>query len=335
MEYDSLAGYCKYVSNNVDVLKGIFVDKKIRFTQPAVLNDPIDCNPILSVVPCDFGEHTVFVVDGVVMPSTYLWYHIQLVESRINEFGILSLTKNPVSFDMWSKYANGHKGCVIELSQDFNQNPAFQSNEHEAYPLVPVTYVDFFAIDIRECTDTNGFFSLDLFESKFFYTKAARWATEKEHRLVRPLQGIGKTSSGLHIGTYRDFDTPYLGELPSDVIQSVTFGALMPRETKLWIIDKCYGTSIQFLQCMIYANEKDEAGLAPRVALQPLNEPAIRDKILELQPQLLLMANRDLLHRRQVQLSTIEDLPYYQGFEELVRLMYANRKASTCVSSIV
>jgi hypothetical protein len=324
MASNSLRSYLKYISNNYDVLKSIFAEKKIRFTQPAALNDPLDCNPILSV-PCAFGEHTDYVVNGIIMPSANLWYRVQLIESNINAFGILSLTKNPKSFDMWSRYANGHKGCLIELSLGFNTNPAFQSENQEAYPVVPVSYVDYPRIDLLECASGDGTITSDLLKGKIFYTKGVRWATESEYRLVRPLSDLGMPHGGLRTGTYRDFDTIYRGDLPFDVIESVTFGAFMPRETKLWIADQCRGTSIQFLQCFIFPNEKDEAGLAPRVELLSLEDLNLRDKVLQLSPELILLANKDLLQQDQIQLKSIEDLPYYQGFEDLVRLMYSKR----------
>jgi len=65
-EFEALPGYCKYCSNTDAVLRGIFDDHRIRFTQPAALNDPIDCHPLLEV-PCELGEHTRFIVDGVLI----------------------------------------------------------------------------------------------------------------------------------------------------------------------------------------------------------------------------------------------------------------------------
>ena len=326
MNYESLSGYLKYVSNVQKVLDDLFVDRKIRFTQPAVLNDPLDCNPILSV-PCDYGEQTIYNVNGIIMPSSNLWYHIQLIESRVNEFGMLSLTKNPYSFDMWSKYANGHKGCLIEFTEKFNEDKAFcRPGNGEAYPVVPINYVDVFRINLNDCLDSEGLFLFEQFENKYFYTKDKRWEPEKEYRLVRPLKDLGKPSGGLHIGTYRDMVTVYLSDLPFDRIRSITFGACMPTETKKWIIEKCRNTSIAFHQCFLYPDELDETNLSPLIRIVSLDSTKMMERFMAMQPQLFSMARTDLLNEREMTLEKIEDLPYFNGFEKLVRLMYEHRK---------
>ena len=245
------------------------------------------------------------------MPSANEWYHLQLVESRVNEYGILSLTRNPVSFDMWSKYANGHKGFLIELKPDFNKHKCLCSDIGVSYDISPITYVETFEIPLRECEDTKGLLSLEDFDRRFFFTKVNRWESEKEFRLVRPLKDIGKLPGRLHIGTYRDFETVYLGDLPLELISTITFGAYMPRETKRWIIKKCAGTGIQFLQSIIYPKERDEHDRTPKVRLLVLDDPATRAKVLDMHPQLLLMANIEMLPSKLVPLSQLSDLPYY------------------------
>ncbi len=260
------------------------------------------------------------------MPSANEWYHVQLIESRVNEFGILSLTKNPVSFDMWSKYANGHKGCLIELRADFNAHKSMCSEVGEPYPVVPVRYDDTFEIDLAECRGPRGGLLLHEFETRFFYTKVTRWAAEKEFRMVRPLTDLGKQSGRLHVGTYRDFGTVYLGDLPLDLINTVTFGAYMARETKRQIIQACHGTNIRFLQCMLFPKDKDENGLAPQVRLLVLDDPALSNRVLEMQPQLLLMGNADLLPKRTVRLRTTSELPYYGLNPELVDDLFRRLK---------
>jgi hypothetical protein len=326
MEYEDLPGYCKYFSNSKAILEGIFLNGKVRFTQPAALNDPIDCHPLL-YVPCEQGQHTKYIVNGVLMPSVNDWYHIHLVESRVNEYGILSLTKNPISFDMWSKYANGHKGFLVEFRSDFNKDKAFCSASGHSYDVVPVTYVETFEISLLECTLQDGSLSLEEFEKRFFFSKVNRWSLEKEYRLIRPLIDIGKPPGGLHIGTYRDYDTIYLGDLPLDVINTITFGAYMPLEIKCWIVDQCRSTHIKFLQCVLYPKEKDTSGLSPAIRLLPLDEPSRLSQILEMQPQLLLMANEELLPSKQIQLDTIEELPYYNYKSDLVQMTFNRLRA--------
>jgi hypothetical protein len=103
----------------------------------------------------------------------------------------------------------------------------------------------------------------------------------------------------------------------------------MSREKKLWIIEKCKDTKVQFLQCLVYPLKLDDEGLSPHIQLVPLDNPDQRSKILELNPQLLLAADEELLGHTQINLSTPNELPYYQGYEKLVEVMYEKRKHST------
>jgi hypothetical protein len=324
-EFESFSGYCKYCSDADAVREGIFVQHKIRFTQPAALNDPVDCHPLLNV-PCEFGQHTRFRIDGVLMPSAQEWYHMHLIESRVNAFGILSLTKNPISFDMWSKYANGHKGFLIELKAGFNQHPTFLSPAGSRYEVLPVKYVDVFEVPLDECQDQNGELSLEKFEDRFFYTKFKRWEGEQEHRLVRPLGDLGKPSSNFHIGTYRDYSTIYTGCLPLELIGSVIFGAFMDPEIKRWIVRQCAGTNVQFGQCILFPRERDAAGLAPAINILPLDDPSKLSKILEMKPQLFLMADDKLLATKEIQLGSIDELPYKCLMPELIGPDFDQRK---------
>jgi len=89
--------YFKYLSDDPVVINGVFFKHKIRFTQPAALNDPLEYNSQI-----DLGErHTnlnqryKYKVD--ILPSYNDWVRTQLIERFYNEFGILSLTKQPLN----------------------------------------------------------------------------------------------------------------------------------------------------------------------------------------------------------------------------------------------
>jgi hypothetical protein len=325
-EYESLLGFCKYMSDSKTVMEGVFLNNKILFTQPAALNDPLDCNPVLKI-PSNGDEQSMYSFAGITMPSLNLWFHVQLVESHINEYGILSLTKNPVSSDMWSMYANGHRGFLIEFAADFPDNRSFQSKEGSSYSVRKVDYVDKFLINIETCLDKDGRLEIEKFRNLLFYQKAKRWAKEKEFRMVRPLADLGKEAGGVHVGIERDHETPYLCDLPFSTIKSITFGATMPREKKLWIIEKCSNSKIQFLQCLVYPLKMDDAGLTPHIDLLPLDDPKTMKMVLDMNPQLLLMAGEELLGHEQIAVSHLSELPYYEGYEQLVDLMYEKRKA--------
>lgn len=324
-EYESLPGFCKYMSDKKEVLKGIFESRKIRFTQPAALNDPLDCNPVIRV-PSEGDQHSMYSVAGIDMPSENLWFHYQLLEPPINQYGVLSFTKNPVSADMWSQYANGHRGFLIEFTHNFAEDSAFRSKDGHEYEIQKVEYVDRFLIDLEDCLDASRRIDIETFRNLLFYRKAKRWAKEKEFRMIRPLKDLGKETGGMHFGIERDQESVWVGDLPFSTISSITFGAIMSRETKLWIIEQCKDTNVQFMQCLVYPLRLDDEGLSPYIHLVPLDNPELRAKMFDLHPQLLLGADEGLLGHKQITVSNPKELPYYQGYEKLVDAMYKKRK---------
>ena len=89
----------KYVSDSTEVINGIFRDHKIRFTQPAALNDPLEFNPTIRFYSED-GNFNPFEYKGINFPSIHDWHQLNIIEPRINRYGILSLCDNPYSFEM-------------------------------------------------------------------------------------------------------------------------------------------------------------------------------------------------------------------------------------------
>jgi hypothetical protein len=116
-----VGSFCKYCSDNKEVINGIFEDHRIRFTQPWAMNDPLEFNPSIRFK----SENKYFWLryDQVLFPSEEWWVRSHLIERWINAFGILSLTKVYDSFDMWSRSANGHKGFLLCLKGNFNEHP--------------------------------------------------------------------------------------------------------------------------------------------------------------------------------------------------------------------
>jgi hypothetical protein len=100
---DELGSYFKYFSDKPsEIIDGIFRDHKIRFTQPWGMNDPLEFNPILKF-PSQTDANISYELNGLPFPSISQFYQVQLIESLINTYGILSLTKQPLSFDVWSR----------------------------------------------------------------------------------------------------------------------------------------------------------------------------------------------------------------------------------------
>jgi len=115
-----LGTYLKYFSDDTKVIAGIFEKNKIRFTQPWGLNDPMEFNPVIRFND-DHRRRDVFLYNGITLLSEASFYQSQIIEPQINKYGVLSLTKIYDSFSMWSNYANGHKGFLVEFKKDFHK----------------------------------------------------------------------------------------------------------------------------------------------------------------------------------------------------------------------
>ena len=261
-----LAGYFKYCSDDPKVINGIFRDHKIRFTQPAALNDPLEFNPIIRFEN-NGGNYISFSLNGILLPSEESRLRHRLIEQQINEFGVLSMTKNPDSYDMWSRYANGHKGFLIEFMSDFNKHPCMLSPRNKAYPVREVQYVDEYAISIDKLTNDEGQIQLEIFKDLMFYRKLSRWETEQEYRIVRPFSDLSNYKP-LANKAHRDTERVHLFEFSLNCIESITFGACMSLENKELIKEACESSKIDFLQSVIIRDEKDALEKAPKISLQ-------------------------------------------------------------------
>ena len=183
----------KYVhENRVDVLES----GMIRFSQPAVFNDPFELRPALSKVLSEQATEREFeqlaqkepdiqrlrgpILNNVKQLSSQRAAAMQeFVTRKFNEnFGILSLTRRPDSLLMWAHYANGHQGFVIEFD---DRHPWFRQG-HEGFAhlghLRKVRY-----------SKRRPYASMDkLDEIDLLLTKSAQWKYEREMRLVLALQ---------------------------------------------------------------------------------------------------------------------------------------------------
>jgi hypothetical protein len=81
-------------SDAIEVTNAIFKRGKIRFTQPRTLNDPLEFYPtmLLKDLPANYQNYEL---DGLTFPSNELFYRVHLIESQINNYGLLSPTKIP------------------------------------------------------------------------------------------------------------------------------------------------------------------------------------------------------------------------------------------------
>lgn len=319
LDYLELRSYFKYCSGQGEILKGIFEDHEIRFTQPAALNDPLEFTPIIRFNN-DADNYRRFMCKGVLFPSEEERLRSRIVESQINAFGILSLTKIPNCFDMWSRYADGHKGFLLELKSDFNKHSCMLSKKGECYPIHQVTYDNEYTVNIDDLVNDQDWTSYTSINERMFFTKISRWRFEEEYRMVRSLADH-RDWHWLDNRRHRDLNI-YLFDFSLDCIESVTFGACMPAENKKKILAACEGTGIKFLQECLIRDQKDRFGYPGRVMLIPMNE---LPDFLEMSEFTMEDKYTEELKKPPIALSSHEDIPYYASDKEWVEQYYKNR----------
>jgi hypothetical protein len=313
--------FFKYCSDYDNVIEGIFEKHKIRFTQPWALNDPLEFNPVIKFKH-NGSNYRCFSLNGVTLPSEEFRLRQNLIEPQINAFGILSLTKIPDSFDMWSRYANGHKGFMIEFDSDFNEHSCMKSRTDETYPIREVQYVDEYTINIDELTDENGWIQQESFNEQMFYRKVSRWQDEREYRVVRPFSDL-KDYIPRANKPHRDTRL-HLFDFSLDCVTSVTFGASMSNENKERIMKACENTKVKFLQAIIFRDEKDAFGKMGRIELVPVSYFPQFDSMLPF--SFVGDMNHIEDQKEKLKINSLSELPYWEHAKDWAKQLYEARK---------
>ncbi len=318
-----LSSFLKYCSDDDRVIKGIFEDHKIRFTQPWALNDPLEFNPSIRFKNPKKYQWSRY--DGIVFPSEEVWVRFNLVEPRINAFGILSLTKIWDSFDMWSRYANGHKGFLLALKSDFNKQPCMLSRVREPYPVREVDYVDEYAIDMEELVDDQGTLREELAHEQLFFRKLSRWRIEHEYRIVRPFSDLPDYTPGAN-RPHRD-DRVHLFDFSLHCVEAVIFGACMSVENKRRIMRACEGTGIPFRQALIIRDEKERDRLGGKMGKITTASAGAFPKIRDICPFILVADATHLNDQQQIsEIDSLSKLPYWEDASAWAQWYYEEKK---------
>ena len=221
----------KYVEPaRIDVLRA----GKIRFTPPRSLNDPFELNPYFTglmdrtrLISELNSKHSMIVnatvrayppavrsdVERQVLAMLRTegdqlrreFEAMSAVEAKesgprilawVNKkLGMLALSEVPDDILMWSHYADGHKGMVLEFD---DTHPWFNST-HPANPL----FTRCLKVDYRK---ERPALVLDKFDQvSIFLVKSDRWEYEREIRVIRPLEEANETKDG---GTIHLFNFP-------------------------------------------------------------------------------------------------------------------------------
>lgn len=317
----SLNVFFKYFSDDEQVIKGIFEDRKIRFTQPWALNDPLEANP--TIMFKDRSDYRWFRCDGITLPSREQWIRLHLIERRINKFGILSLTEVPNSFDMWSRYANGHKGFLLCLKPDFNERPCMLSPKGGLYPIERVEYPPAHLMDMAELVNEHGRLQMKVVHQRLFLQKTLRWEGEREHRMVRPLSeavGYRPLADGIQKDT-----RVHLFDFSLDCILGVIFGACMSVENKRRIIRICESAGIEYDQALILRDKHEEDAHGGRIGKVGLPLPEHSSKLIDICPCIVDSAHIEDQENKE-EIGSLSELPYYTDDPEWVQEWFDNLK---------
>ena len=319
--------FFKYFSDNEKVFEGIFKEQKIRFTQPRAFNDPLEFSPTI-LFHDNKGNYQSYDLHGTTLPSVASFFRIQIIESQINSYGILSLTKIPDSFDMWSQYSNGHRGFVIEFKGNFYHHPVMKSKTKQEYPARKVEYVDDYCLYLEDLVGENKEIPIEVLHNELFLKKTSRWSYEHEYRMVRPLTDCPEYKPPETRYAYVDLNK-YLFPFEWDCISSIIIGAKMSQENKRLILQCCDEHNIPLSHAHIVRDHKDRFGKPSTIITLPIND-SNKEIYLRSKTQLFCSDTVSLTHQYGVsKIAKITDLPYYKDYENIVDQLYRNLKADS------
>lgn len=218
----------KYVSHEIGMK--ILEGNSISFTKPKFFNDPFETEAAYySYLNKDQAERSVRIqLDGVKK---------QIIK---NEYGVLSLTRQPLNPLMWSHYADEHKGMVIGIDVS---DTGFTSEEKNTIPVQygNVIYTETkpghsFLGGSKTAFKISATFefqadNLERLQRTFLY-KPSCWSYEEEVRVVKCLKDIDEQSA-IQSGSFQTITVDdnegekipiHLFELPTGAVREVYFG---------------------------------------------------------------------------------------------------------------
>ena len=218
----------KYVTaKRINVLK----DARIRFTQPAALNDPFEFLPCMKRFEEKHLRRLQTHIEELGVPTdaqkAFLQHFVKA--NRVNlpfvlshAFAMLCVSKVADNLLMWSHYASSHTGFVIGFDR---RHPFFAPGNMSLHGLREVKYSR-----KRFVLPPEGFLGLSepemqLANEQFLFTKSEDWKYEQEMRLVAMPTRADKT-----VATERE--PILLFNFPKDAVYEVILGARMQQKQR-------------------------------------------------------------------------------------------------------
>lgn len=212
----------KYMS--YDVAVDVISHQWFRISRISSLNDPFEWRMRLDSTESEEDE---------------CWILDRLVHAFDSRFGLLSFSSTAKSKLMWSHYANGHTGIVLEV---------------EVPDLQEVRYGE--SVSVREVQHAigNAPSSIVPDNALFFLRKGSVWSYEKEWRKVFDLSARPKQTTGVVrrreqyykasvfgnkitiLGQEKKGPPCYYWKFPKTALKAIRFGAKTPKENKSELI---------------------------------------------------------------------------------------------------
>ncbi len=191
----------------------------LRATQRKFLNDPFEFRPPKKLTD---KIKEFYLRTGMPEPS-----YEKMCDSFYRLHGVISFTESKSNLLMWSHYADGHKGLVLEFNP---QNNFFNDLNRVKYDSVISDHI----LNSINIDDNDTFF-------KLFYIKSDEWIYEKEHRIIREFSGSDYYLKGEAIREGKDSvysDETVFFAVPYDALLKIYFGCEMEETHKKYFFDE-------------------------------------------------------------------------------------------------
>ncbi len=193
------------------MLRNYFLRYELWHAKPGCLNDPFDCMPCVTFEgKADRGLSTAFFKE---------------IHERT---GVLSMSKNPVSTQQWSYYAEDHKGVCIGFNMR-HVDP--RERYHVAYETSRVVIPHELIVSDDE-SDQREVRKLML---KTVTTKAPNWSHEDEYRFLKSSEGTATFPADSLVSVYFGYkcsesDISYIQSLVRRSSAAPHFAMMIPTE---------------------------------------------------------------------------------------------------------
>jgi hypothetical protein len=214
----------------IDVLK----NNSIRFTQPAVLNDPFEMLPSLSKIRRDYAGlaeelgREMDPVSAAVVSITAQWRITdtfgRMQDDKAIDLAFLSLSKNRNNPLMWSHYCDSHHGFVVGFD---STDPFFLTDPGVKSGLQEVIY----SSDRPVVPSIEGDWPKFLQTNTTVLTKSIDWKYEEELRMFAKPTAADVTEPGC------DGHPIYLFKFPADSVREVILGLRTAIESQKEILE--------------------------------------------------------------------------------------------------